>query len=43
MGKTIKPDQLAKEVMDGLEEYADLTADRTVRKELVGEENERDA
>ena len=27
MGKTIKPDQLAKEVMDGLEEYAELTAD----------------
>ena len=33
MGKTIKPDQLAKEVMDGLEEYADLTAD-VLKKEI---------
>lgn len=33
MGKTIKPDQLAKEVMDGLEEYAELTAD-VMKKEI---------
>ena len=33
MGKTIKPDQLAKEVMDGLEEYAELTAD-VLKKEI---------
>ena len=33
MGKTIKPEQLAKEVMDGLEEYADLAAD-VMKKEI---------
>lgn len=33
MGKTIKPEQLAKEVMDGLEEYAELAAD-VMKKEI---------
>ena len=33
MGKTIKPEQLAKEVMDGLEEYADLAVD-VMKKEI---------
>ena len=33
MGKTIKPEQLAKEVMDGLEEYADLASD-VLKKEI---------
>ena len=33
MGKTIKPEQLAKEVMDVLEEYAELTAD-VMKKEI---------
>ena len=33
MGKTIRPDQLAKEVMDGLEEYAKLAAD-VMKKEI---------
>ncbi len=33
MAKTIKPEQLAKEVMDGLEEYASLTAD-VMKKEI---------
>ena len=33
MGKTIKPEQLAKEVMDGLEEYAELAVD-VMKKEI---------
>lgn len=33
-GKTIKPDQLAKEVMKGLEEYVDLSAD-VMKKEIL--------
>ena len=33
MGKTIKPEQLAKEVMDGLEEYAYLAVD-VMKKEI---------
>ena len=33
MGKTIQVDQLAEEVMKGLEEYADLTAD-VLKKEI---------
>ena len=33
MGKTIPVDQLAEEVMNGLEEYADLTAD-VLKKEI---------
>ena len=33
MGKTIPVGQLAKEVMDGLEEYADLTAE-VLKKEI---------
>ena len=33
MGKTIKPEQLAKEVMDCLEEYADLAVD-VMKKEI---------
>lgn len=33
MGKTIPVDQLAKEVMDGLEEYAELAAD-VMKKEI---------
>ena len=33
MGKTIKPEQFAKEVMDGLEEYAELAAD-VMKKEI---------
>jgi len=33
MGKTIPVDQLAKEVMDGLEEYAELAAD-VLKKEI---------
>ena len=33
MGKTIRPEQLAQEVMKELEEYADLTAD-VLKKEI---------
>lgn len=33
MGKTIKPDQLAKEVMEGLEEYMGLAVD-VMKKEI---------
>ena len=33
MGKKIKPEQLAKEVMDGLEEYAELAVD-VMKKEI---------
>ena len=33
MGKTIKPEQLTKEVMDGLEEYAELAVD-VMKKEI---------
>ena len=33
MGKTIKPEQLAKEVMDGLEEFAELAVD-VMKKEI---------
>ncbi len=33
MGKTIKPEQFAKEVMDGLEEYAELAVD-VMKKEI---------
>lgn len=33
MGKTIKPDQLAKEVMEGLEEYVGLAVD-VMKKEI---------
>ena len=33
MGKTIKPEQLAKEVMDGLDEYANLAVD-VMKKEI---------
>ena len=33
MGKTIKPEQLAKEVMDGLEEYAELAVN-VMKKEI---------
>lgn len=33
MAKTIRPDQLAKEVMEGLEEYAELATD-VMKKEI---------
>ena len=33
MGKTIRPEQLAQEVMKELEDYADLTAD-VLKKEI---------